>query len=89
MPLPVGGHRAAKILLLTAIITIAGTQAAYAYIDPNSAGVLYQILFPMFIAIASTLAALRGMIRRLWNRGVNAVVASFRGERFNSKGKEP
>jgi len=89
MPLPVGGHAAAKTLLLTAVITIAGTQTADAYIDPNSAGVLYQILFPMFIAIASTLAALRGMLRRLWSRGVNAVVATLRGERFNSKGKEP
>ncbi len=80
------GRRAlpAGMLLLAALLVVAPLQSAYAYIDPNSAGPLYQFLFPLFIAIAGALAALRRIIKQLWNRAVRACVGVFRHERENT-----
>lgn len=70
----------AALLLVTAL-ALAPWREAHAYIDPNSAGPLYQFLFPFLIAAASALAALRRYIARLWSRLVQAVVTAVRGER--------
>lgn len=72
--------RAVAILLLAVTGALAG-RPAHAYIDPNTAGPLYQFLFPFLIAVASALTALRRYIARLWNRFVSVVVAAVRGER--------
>jgi len=69
------------LLLATIAIAVAPWRRAHAYIDPNSAGQLYQLLFPLLIAAASALTALRRYIARLWYRVVNAVVTVVRGER--------
>ena len=50
------------------LLSVIPLQAAYAYVDPNSAGLLYQILFPMLVAIASVATALRRSLARLWRR---------------------
>lgn len=51
-----------RLALLT-IAALALTQgSAYAYIDPNAGGLLYQLLFPVLIAIAGAWAALRHRI---------------------------
>ncbi len=71
----------ASALLLVALVGLAPWRPAHAYVDPNSAGQLYQFLFPFLIAAASTLAALRRYIARLWNRLVNAVVMAVRRDR--------
>ncbi|HTT07132.1 MAG TPA: hypothetical protein VMF64_17790 [Steroidobacteraceae bacterium] len=62
-------------------LALAPWREAHAYIDPNSAGPLYQFLFPFLIAAVSALAALRRYIARLWSRLVQAVVTAVRGER--------
>jgi hypothetical protein len=56
------------ILALTVLVAFGPIQAAHAYVDPNSAGPLFQFLFPLFIAIASALTAFRRMLGRLWCR---------------------
>jgi len=68
-------------LLLIAAVALAPWREAHAYIDPNSAGPLYQFLFPFLIAAVSMLAALRRYIARLFSRLVQAVVTAVRGER--------
>jgi hypothetical protein len=73
------------LVLLAAAAALAPWREAHAYIDPNSAGPLYQFLFPFLIAAASALAALRRHIARLWNRLVQAVVTAARGERTSPR----
>lgn len=68
-------------MLLVAAVALAPWREAHAYIDPNSAGPLYQFLFPFLIAAVSALAALRRYIARLFSRLVQAVVTAVRGER--------
>jgi hypothetical protein len=71
----------ASALLLVALVGLAPWRPAHAYVDPNSAGQLYQFLLPFLIAAASTLAALRRYIARLWSRLVNAVLMAVRRDR--------
>jgi hypothetical protein len=68
-------------MLAATALALAPWREAHAYIDPNSAGPLYQFLFPFLIAAASALAAARRYIARLWTRLVQAVVTAVRGER--------
>jgi hypothetical protein len=67
---------------LVAVLLLAPLRPAHAYVDPNSVGPLYQFLFPLFIAIASALTALRRQLARLWNRVVDTVAAVVRRERM-------
>lgn len=64
-----------------AVLACMPMKAAYAYIDPNSAGALYQFLFPLLIAIGSAFAFLRRTIVRACTKVAHAVVAIFRGGR--------
>lgn len=64
-------------LAVIALISVWPLRSAHAYVDPNTAGPLYQFLFPMVVAIASVIAAGRRALRRLWNR----LVARFMGTR--------
>jgi len=63
-----------------ALLALGVLQApsAFAYIDPNSAGPLSQMLFPLLIAIASVLAAMRRIIRQSWLRVYRATAAILR-----------
>jgi hypothetical protein len=70
---------ASGAIVLAVLIAAWPMRDARAYIDPNSAGPLYQMLFPLFIAITSLLAAFRSMIRRTWNRLMNVISITVRG----------
>jgi len=65
-------------LALAVLLLIGCVPCAYAYIDPNTTGQLYQLLFPLFVALASAIAALRRTIRLLWSRAVRACLAVLR-----------
>lgn len=41
---------------------------AWAYVDPNAGGLLYQILFPLIVAIGAAWAGLRYRIGSWWAR---------------------
>lgn len=64
-----------------ALLACVPLRAAYAYIDPNSAGALYQFLFPLLIAIGSAFAFLRRTIVRACTKLASAVVAVVRRDR--------
>jgi len=69
------------MLAVIAVLTCMPLKAAYAYIDPNSAGAIYQFLFPLLIAIGSAFAFLRRTIVRACTKFAHAVVAIVRGDR--------
>lgn len=75
--------RTTLIGMVTGIVLLACVplRPAYAYIDPNSAGALYQFLFPLLVAIGSAFAFLRRTIMRACSRLAHAVVALVRGDR--------
>lgn len=64
-----------------AVLACVPLKPAYAYIDPNSAGALYQFLFPLLIAIGSAFAFLRRTIVRACTKLAHAVVTIVRGGR--------
>ncbi|HEX5461617.1 MAG TPA: hypothetical protein VFX20_16770 [Steroidobacteraceae bacterium] len=69
------------MVALIAVLACIPLRAAYAYIDPNSAGAIYQFLFPLLIAIGSAFAFLRRTIVRACTRLAHAVVAIVRRDR--------
>lgn len=69
------------MLAVVAVLTCMPMKAAYAYIDPNSAGALYQFLFPLLVAIGSAFAFLRRTIVSAVTRLAHAVASVFRGDR--------
>jgi len=69
------------MVAIIALLTCVPLRPAYAYIDPNSAGALYQFLFPLLIAIGSAFAFLRRVILRACSRLANAVVSVVRRDR--------
>ena len=72
------GQQRRRQLLIVVLLLIGCVPCAYAYIDPNTTGLLYQLLFPLFIAVASAIAALRRTIRLLWTRAVRACLILLR-----------
>jgi hypothetical protein len=69
------------MVAVIALLACVPLRAAYAYIDPNSAGALYQFLFPVLIAIGSAFAFLRRTIVRACTKLASAVVAVVRRDR--------
>lgn len=69
------------MIAVVALLACVPLTPAYAYIDPNSAGALYQLLFPLLIAIGSVFAFLRRTIMRACSKLANAVVTIVRGDR--------
>ena len=70
----------ARLIEMTALATLLACvplQSAFAYIDPNSAGALYQLLFPLLVAIAGAFAAFRRVIARAFGR-LKDFIASLR-----------
>lgn len=56
-----------RTVLLAAAAFILGQDDAYAYIDPNVGGWLYQLLFPLLIALAGAWVALRHKIGEIFS----------------------
>ncbi len=58
--------------LIAFIALLALASPAHAYIDPNAGGVLFQLLAPLFAAVAGVWLFLRRWIamhcRRLWSK---------------------
>jgi len=49
-------------MLLALVLLLLTPSVCFAYIDPNSAGWLFQLLFPIFAAIAGAWAVFRKKI---------------------------
>lgn len=54
-------------LLLALAALVSAHPDAHAYIDPNVGGWLYQLLFPLLIALAGAWAVLRHKISQLFS----------------------
>jgi hypothetical protein len=67
--------RAAAVL---AALLTAGP--AWAYIDPNAGGWLYQLLFPLLVGIGALWAGLRLRIRAWWHRLRHGKAPAPRGD---------
>jgi hypothetical protein len=59
-------------LQLTCLVVLASVVAiprdALAYVDPNSAGVLYQIFFPLFVVVVMAWRWIKGTTAWFWRR---------------------
>lgn len=64
-----------RVLVAIAALLCVQTQA-YAYIDPNVGGWLYQLLFPLLLAIAGAWAVLRHKIGEFFS----TLAKKLRGE---------
>jgi len=58
--------RAPVLTVLTCLLCM--PVMAYAYVDPNAGGLLYQILFPVIVAIGAAWAGLRHHVSLWWSR---------------------
>ena len=62
--------RSPALLFVALLLVLPGT--AFAYIDPNAGGMLFQLLAPVFAAIVGGWLFLRrwiaAQLRRLWHR---------------------
>lgn len=76
------------MVTVIALLACMPLKAAYAYIDPNSAGALYQFLFPLLVAIGSAFAFLRRTIVRACARFAHAVASVVRGRGKASRQRE-
>ncbi|MGH8219663.1 MAG: hypothetical protein ACREUT_14030 [Steroidobacteraceae bacterium] len=70
-----------ELVAVAVLLACAPLRSAFAYVDPNSAGWLYQLLFPLLIAIGSAFAVLRRVIAHAWSRLATVVVTAVRGKR--------
>jgi hypothetical protein len=78
-----------RFLLPVALLVVGPLRPAHAYVDPNVAGPLYQMLLPLLIAISSALAMVRRYLRHLWDRSIEACVALLRRKPRSGPGKQP
>ena len=62
----VAAQGAARWLLV--LFALATPLDCYAYIDPNAGGWLFQLLFPVLVAIGAGWVFLRQKIGKLWDR---------------------
>ena len=72
------------LVLWTALLVGLPLSPAHAYVDPNSVGSLYQILFPVLLAIGSAIAMLRRAIAGAWHRLISALRSALRRQRAGS-----
>jgi hypothetical protein len=54
--------------MLTLLAGLGVSTPAMAYIDPNAGGWLFQLLFPLIVAIGAAWAGLRARISVWWAR---------------------
>jgi hypothetical protein len=50
------------------IVALLAPAAAFAYIDPNAPGLLYQLLFPLIVSITIAWRRIKDMAWLLWLR---------------------
>ena len=57
-----------RAMLIAAIVGVAWPASSYAYIDPNAGGWLFQMIFPVLVAIAATWAFLKDKAKTIVRR---------------------
>ena len=64
----ISNARLAGVNILVLFAAISLPRDALAYVDPNSAGVLYQILFPLVVAAAMAWRRIKETTTWFWKR---------------------
>ena len=59
------------------LVLVAVAAPAYAYIDPNSGGLLFQLLTPIFVVVAAALAFAKRQIAHAWTSLINQIRAMW------------
>src|SRR5579864_6245261 len=83
------GKALGRVLLPAALLFFVPLRPAHAYIDPNAAGPLYQMLFPLLVAVGSVIAMMRRYIKALWGRAVESLLNAFRRRPVGDEGDRP
>lgn len=65
---------ALRFALITCGLLIATTDIANAYIDPNTGGLLFQILAPVFAVVASIWVIAKEKVSKLFKRCIDFFV---------------
>ena len=60
-----------KLAFLIAIYLVLSTTIALAYVDPNTGGYIFQLLYPVFMAIGIGSYFLKNQIKKLWHSFIN------------------
>jgi hypothetical protein len=60
--------RLRTISLVTTLVLCCVPNLAFAYIDPNAGGILFQILTPLFIVIVAFWVFLKQKVKAAWTR---------------------
>jgi hypothetical protein len=70
--------------LVSFMLLLSATAPAYAYIDPNSGGLLFQILAPLMAVLAASVGFARRRLSLAWlmlvTAGRNLVARIFRSQ---------
>lgn len=69
----------AKSVALSLILIAVGVQPALAYIDPNTGGMLFQILAAAFASISAILLIFSRQVRTIFARVRRGLRGMFRG----------
>ena len=70
-----------KSMVLTLIISLLGAQPALAYIDPNTGGMLFQMLAVIFASLSAIVLIFSRQIRTLFARLGRALRGLFGGQK--------
>ena len=57
-----------RLSALCVALLLAGTANAFAYVDPGTAGMLYQVGYALVLAVIGWFAGLRYVFARLFSR---------------------
>lgn len=71
--------RVAKVALLVLLFSFAGVQPVMAYIDPNTGGMLFQILATAFAVLSGVILVFARQIRMAISRARRFVRERIRG----------
>jgi hypothetical protein len=55
------------------LILVTAAVPAYAYIDPNSGGLFFQLLTPIFVVVAAALAFAKRQMAQAWAWSINQI----------------
>jgi hypothetical protein len=64
----ISNSRLTCLVILVLIAAIFVPRDALAYVDPNSAGILYQILFPLFVVAVMAWRWIKEATISFWKR---------------------
>jgi len=59
------------IKIVGASVLVLVPSSAFAYIDPNAGGILFQILAPLFLLVIAFWTALKRKLGALWARVIS------------------